>query len=199
VTMGEWASYSLSDFLMFSPQTYWRLVQRYNQGMWPAQAAVLAVALLLLAPAARPWAWRASLLLLSAAWAWVGWAFHWQRYGEIFLAAPWLAAACWLQTTLLAAAAFGLLPQAQRAGDPDAITGRVIVLLALAAYPLQPLLGGSSWSEAEVFGFMPDPTALATLGWLLAAPASRWLRVGLAVLPALSLLFGLATRWTMLQ
>ena len=30
--MSEWWSYRPSDFLMFSPTAYWRLVQRYNIG-----------------------------------------------------------------------------------------------------------------------------------------------------------------------
>jgi hypothetical protein len=46
-----------------------------------------------------------------------------------------------------------------------------------------------------VFAFMPDPTALATLGALLAAASLPWwCRIGLAVLPAASLLLGAATR-----
>lgn len=37
--MSEWWTYTLSDFLMSSPQTYWRLVERYNLAIWPAQMA----------------------------------------------------------------------------------------------------------------------------------------------------------------
>ncbi|MDX1126883.1 hypothetical protein GOL24_21650 [Sinorhizobium medicae] len=35
--MAEWATYTLADFLMFSPRVYFRLVERYNQGLWPFQ------------------------------------------------------------------------------------------------------------------------------------------------------------------
>lgn len=33
--MSEWWTYRLSDFLMFSPATYWRMVERYNREVWP--------------------------------------------------------------------------------------------------------------------------------------------------------------------
>lgn len=193
--MSEWWTYGLSDFLMFSPPTWWRLVARYNAAWWPAQGIGVAAAL------ALPWllrrdglaTQRAALTLLALAWAWVAWAFHWQRYAEIFLAAPWLAAAGGLQAALLAAAA--LLPA--HSGAAPAPTPAAWLLLAVALlFPLLAPLAGRPWSEAEVFGFMPEPTAMATLGILLALRGqARWLRAALALLPALSLLLGAATRW----
>jgi hypothetical protein len=48
-----------------------------------------------------------------------------------------------------------------------------------------------------VFAVMPDPTALTTLG-LLFASNMRW-RAWLAIIPALSLVAGLLTLWTMAQ
>ncbi|HEY0824562.1 MAG TPA: DUF6064 family protein, partial [Ramlibacter sp.] len=79
--MSEWWSYGLSDFLMFSPQAYWRLVARHNAAWWPAQAlaAVVPLALWLLLRDPRAAAARGALCLLALAWASVGWAFHWQR------------------------------------------------------------------------------------------------------------------------
>jgi hypothetical protein len=113
--MTEWWSYGLADFLMFSPQAYWRLVARYNAAWWPAQLPAVAAgaALTWLLARGTPAAGRAALLLLALSWAWVGWAFHWQRYSEIFLAAGWVAAACAVQAlALLAAAALPLRPAA---------------------------------------------------------------------------------------
>lgn len=196
--MGEWASYSLSDLLMFAPATWWRMVARYNEAVWPAQAVAFALGLALLraAGAARPR--RGALLLLAAAWAWVGWGFHWQRYAEIFLGAPWLAAACGAQAALLlAAAAPGEEPAAGARGARSA--GQALIALGLVFYPLVGLANGRPWNELEVFGLMPEPTALVTLGWLLATPGAEWRRFGLALLPIASLLVGLATRWTMAQ
>ena len=50
--------------------------------------------------------------------------------------------------------------------------------LAIFAYPLLALArDGGTWRQAEVFGIVPDPTVVATLGVLLAwrAPAIFWL------------------------
>jgi hypothetical protein len=48
-----------------------------------------------------------------------------------------------------------------------------------------------------VFGLMPDPTALTTLGLLLALRIR--FRAWLAIIPALSLIAGMLTSWTMAQ
>jgi len=191
--MTEWWTYGLSDFLMFSPQAYWRLVGRYNAAWWPAQALATVAPLALLAAmrSRHAWAVRAGLLLLAIGWGWLGWAFHWQRYAEIFLAAPWTAAACALQALLLVMVA--ALPLRGVNRQPAAAAWLLAALALL--YPLLAPLTGHPWAEAEVFGFMPEPTALATLGAVLgctriAGPA----RVLLAILPVLSLALGAATR-----
>lgn len=46
--MSDWATYTLADFLMFSPRVYFRLVERYNQGLWPLQLIFVAGALAIL-------------------------------------------------------------------------------------------------------------------------------------------------------
>src|SRR5690606_35963579 len=43
--------------------------------------------------------------------------------------------------------------------------------LAVVGYPLLALRSARGWSHAEVFGIAPDPTAVATLGMLLACRA----------------------------
>ena len=198
--MTEWWTYRLASFLMFSPQTYWRLVARHNAAWWPAQAlAVLAAgALPWLLRSPRAGAHRVALVLLAGAWAWVGWSFQWRLYAEIFLGARWVAAACALQAVLLLAAA-GCRPSADRAA-PAAGAACWTLLLAALLYPLLAPLTGHPWSEAEVFGFMPEPTALATLGVLAGLRRwPSWARWALAILPVLSLLLGAATRWLIRQ
>ncbi len=194
--MTEWWTYGLSDFLMFSPQAYWRLVARHNDAWWPAQLVGLVSSFGLMVARREPavGTQRVVLLVLAAAWAWVGWAFYWVRYTEIFLGAAWLARACGLQATMLLA--FALLPP----GPPRQVGHRdrtISLLLGCAslAYPLLAWCTGHRWIEAEVFGFMPDPTTLATLGALLALQQDGWRRRVLAVLPVLLLILGLATRW----
>ena len=46
--MSEWWTYSLSDFLMFSPRTYYRLFELYNAAIWPAQLVAIALGVAIL-------------------------------------------------------------------------------------------------------------------------------------------------------
>lgn len=192
--MREWWTYGLSDFLMFSPETYWRLVARHNAAGWPAQLLTGAVpaALLVVLRGGSATTARTVLVVLALAWAWLGHAFYWQRYSEIFLGAPWIAGACGVQSILLAAAA--LRPLRRRDGSPR--PAATALMATALGYPLLAPLTGHPWSEAEVFAFLPDPTAWATLGALLAlrqVPGAA--RLALALLPLLTLLLGALTRW----
>lgn len=195
--MSAWWTYGLSDFLMFSPEAYWRLVERHNAAWWPAQIVALAAAgaVVALPRRAAGWAQRSALLLLALAWAWTAWAFHARSYAEIFLGAPWLALASGAQAVLLAFAAMAGAPLTEPAWRTRAAAGHVLLVTALL-FPLAAPLQGHGWMRAEVFGFMPDPTALATVGALLVlrVPRPAW-RALLAVIPVLSLVLGAATRW----
>lgn len=194
--MSEWWTYRLSDFLMFSPPVYWRLVERYNREAWPLHLLMLGAALLLLWLAARKPAmagrWVAGVL--AAIWLWVGWAFHHQAYAQINWAADYAAIAFALQAGLLV----GLGVMRPRGAVPDTgpalrRAGLALAALAMLAYPVAGLLAGGTWARAEAFGLMPEPTALATLGLLLAAVQAH--RAWLAAIPLLSLAVGWATLW----
>lgn len=191
--MSEWWSYGLSDFLMFSPATYWRLVERYNRDVWPMQPAMLLLggALLWWVRTGRRAAARAVPAALAAVWLWVGWAFHWQRYAPINWAAEYFAAAFGLQAVLLLAAALGRGRDHARPVGWQGGLGLALAGIAVVAYPLLAPLAGRPWSQAEAFGVMPEPTALATLGLLLAMRQRHgaWLML----IPCLALLVGTAT------
>lgn len=200
--MSEWWTYRLSDLLMFSPRTYWRLIELYNRDVWPAQLAALAAGLVALGLAAsrRAGAGRVLAALLAAIWLWVGWAFHWQRYASINWAAPYFALAFALQAVLL----LGLGAWPRDAQAPTACVGVrnlgwLLAVTGVLLYPLAGLLAGRPWTQIELFGVTPEPTALASLGLLLASaqPLSRTRRCLLAIIPTLSLLVGAATLWTM--
>ena len=112
--MSEWWTYTLSDFLLFSPRTYYRLLELYNLAIWPAQLAGVAIGFAIVALAAREATLRGARIvagLLAACWLWIAWAFHYQRYAQINWAAPWFAAAFALQ---------GLAPRRFRRCSPAA-------------------------------------------------------------------------------
>jgi hypothetical protein len=195
--MAEWWSYRLSDFLLFSPRTYHRLFELYNAAIWPAQAAAVLLGLLMLVLLRRGGrlAVPAVAAILAACWAWVAIAFHLDRYATINWAVPWVAAAFLVQAALLVWA--GLIGGRLSAPRLDAAgrAGVGLFLFALLAQPSIGLLLGRPWRQAEIFGVAPDPTAIGTLGLLLAlAGPSRWV---LMVLPTLWCAATGATLWAM--
>lgn len=196
--MSEWWTYHLSDFLLFSPRTYYRLFELYNLDIWPTQVAalVLGLAILVLLRQHEPWASRTIAAILAACWLFVAWAFHLERYATINWAAIWLAAAFALQALLLLWSGMLRGRLKFRIGpDMASRVGLCIFLFALALQPLLGLLLGRSWTQAEIFAVAPDPTAVATLGLLLlAARPARW---SLMIIPLLWCAFSGATLWAM--
>ncbi len=196
--MSDWLSYSLSDFLLFAPRTYYRLFALYNADLWPLQIAPMAagVVILVLAFAERPaWRGRAIAALLAAAWLFVAWAWHLQRYDGINFAGRWLALAFAIQAVLLIVTGvvrdgLRLAPRSHPAG----IAGMAIFVFALAIQPLIGPLAEREWASIELFGLAPDPTAVGTLGLLVAAERMRrWL----FVIPVLWCAVTGLTLWTM--
>lgn len=195
--MSEWWTYAPRDLLMFSPDTYYRLFELHNTALWPTQifmlAAGLAIIALLLRP--TPWAGRAIAVLLAMAWAFVAWAYFYERYATINLAASTYAWTFLAQSILLLVYGAGLgrlcIERPQRAIQWIGVALFVFALL------LQPLIGpltGHTWQGAEMFGIAPDPTVAASLGVLLAAARTPWL---LLPIPLLWCAITGATLWTM--
>ena len=196
--MQDWLSYGLTDFLLFAPRTYYRLFALHNADLWPLHVAVLAAgaAMLWLVLDARPaWRGRAIALLLAAAWVFVGWAWHLQRYDGINFAGRWFAVAFALEGAMilgLGAVRDRLRPAPSL--DPAGIAGASIFAAALLLYPLLAPAFGRGIGSAEVFALAPDPTAVATLGLLLLPARTPWLLVPIPM--AWCAVAGL-TLWTM--
>jgi hypothetical protein len=193
----DWLSYAPADFLMFAPRTYDRLVAGYNQALWPAQLAALALALALPFLLRRGGAHsRVALAILAGFWLWTGWGFHLERFAAINTGAIWFAAGFALEALLLVAAA--TLAKPTRPGRGSRRIERAGLGLLLFAALLQPLVGllaGRDWPEFETVGLMPDPTASATLGALLALGGrTRW---ELLAIPVLWCLVAGAMSWAM--
>jgi hypothetical protein len=207
--MSEWWTYTLSDFLLFSPRVYYRLFELHNQALWPAQILTLVLGLVVFAllfranvradaapNADKHPADRLIPTLLGVLWIWIAWAFFFQRYASINWAAPYVAPVFACEGALLiASGAIGrtLAFTPGRAGRDFA--GLALLASALVGYPLLAPVMGRPWLSAEVFGIAPDPTAVATLAVLaLAHGRARWF---LAPIPLLWCLITGATLWTM--
>ncbi|WP_395055362.1 DUF6064 family protein [Polaromonas sp.] len=200
--MPEWWTYTLSDFLMFSPRIYWRMVEQYNRDFWPLHVLFLAAGLagMGLAASGRALGFRWIACGLAVVWSWVGWAFLWERYAIINWAAQYMAAAFAVQALLLLAAGLMCSRTETTPGTAARMSGGLLASAGLL-YPLLGMALGRPWVQAEVFGMTPEPTALFTLGLLLLSgqPASRAWRFLLFPIPLLGLLLGAATGWTFLN
>lgn len=175
--MSEWWTYRLSDLLMFSAATYYRLFELYNGEVWPLHLLAAAIGILLLSSLwrGRPGA-RMAACLLGLCWAWVGWAYHARRYAEINLAGGYFAGAFWFEAMLLGLAAWrGALVFPESRPGIGMRAGQLVLLAGLVGYPLLAPLSGRPWGQTELFGMTPDPTAIATLGVLLVGRARWWL------------------------
>lgn len=192
--MSEWWTYSLSDFLLFSPATYRRLFALFNADTWPLHVPVLA------AGAAVAWAmWRggpihrrAAALALAVAWGWVACAFFLRHYASINWAAPAVAGAFVVQAAalLVAAAALPVPPSRPR------LAGIALIGFGLLLQPLIGPLLGRPWTQIELFGMAPDPTVTVTLGVLSLGPRTRWPLL-LWPIPLAWCAVDAATLWTM--
>jgi Family of unknown function (DUF6064) len=195
--MGDLLTYALSDFLLFSRETYRRLFELHNEAVWPAQLVAAALGIAILALLRRPGVaqGRAIAAVLAACWLWVAWTFFLERYAAINWAAMYFAAAFALQALLLAWVGVLRRPLVFRPGrDRAGQAGLVVFVFALAVQPLVGLLVGRAWPGIEFFGVAPDPSVVATLGLLLTAERTPW---GLAAIPVLWCAVGGATLWAM--
>jgi hypothetical protein len=196
--MPDWWTYTLSDFLLFSPRTYYRMLERHNESVWPAHilTMLLGVALAGLVRRSSQWQGRVISGTLALLWLWMTWAFLWQRYTGINWAVTYLIPLFALEVLLLlwvgvVRNGLGFQLHASMLG----ILGGGLFLMGLLLYPILAPLLGRGWSTAEVFGVAPDPTVLGTLGVLLLL--ARGPRGLLLAVPLLWCAISAATLWAM--
>jgi hypothetical protein len=195
--MSEWWTYRLSDFLMFSSRTYYRLFELYNTEAWPGHLLALAAGLVLLALAARPvpHGRRIAAGMLAAAWLWVAWGYFHRYYATIHWAGDGIAAAFAVEAGLLLVSALAAKAEpVPGRTDAGGWVGAVLFALAVCGYPFAAPLLGRPWAQAELFGMAPNPTAAATLGLVLRLIRRPW---GLLPIPLLWLAYSGATLWVM--
>ncbi len=184
--MADWRTYSVEDFVPFTSDVYFRLIERVNEALWPLHGLTLfggiAVVVLLLLGRGG-----AAAALLLAVWSSVGIAFFLERYAELTWAGVYFGWAFCLEGLILLVC--GLAGRfndtgAHRFTGPQWV-GFALIATGLIVYPTIAILGGGEdWSRSEVFGIHADPTAVATLGILLIA-AKGWSLWVSAVVPIL--------------
>ncbi len=182
---------------MFSRETYYRLFELYNRGLWPAQILTLTAGVAIATLMVRGARWRGRVIaaLLALVWLIIAWGYFIDRYATINLAAPYFAWGFVIQAVLLVVVGI-ILARITFDGvkTPTATAGIALFLFALVIQPLIGPLAGREWSGMELFGSAPDPTVVGTLGVLLAADRIRW---EFFVIPVLWCAITGATLWIM--
>jgi len=185
----------VADFIPFTAEVYFRLIERVSEDWWPLHLLTLGVGL---AVAGLAWVGRVRFAgsLLAAALGWVGATFLIGEYAQLNWAGAWFGWAF-----LAAAMLLFVLSQPGSATPPGhtcvpRLAGLALVVLGVPAYPVIALLAGRGWSHAEVFGIHPDPTAVAALGialimlrgwrlWIAAVVPAVWCLVSALTLQVL--------------
>lgn len=196
--MPDWLTYRLSDFLLFSPRTYYRMFELYHTQIWPIHLVVLGsvVAIVVLLRSEKEWRDRAIAGVLALWWVWVAIAFHLQRYGTINWTARYFAVLFAIEAIFLVWS--GVVRGRVRfrlSRAPAAYMAVGLLFFALVVEPVAGRMVGRTWRQVEVFGLTPNPTAIATLA-LLALATARPHRA-LLVIPVVWCAIGAATLWAL--
>ena len=185
--MNTGSGYALQDFIPFTADIYFRLLERLGETFWPLHVLTLAlgVATVLLALRSRT---RLACLLIAPVWAFVGFAFFIERYAELNWAGGYMGYLFYGQAILLSLitlAGLGLDYGSRK--RPSTVIGAAIALTGLIGLPFLAPLTAGSWFQAEVFGIHPDPTAMMTLG-LAVIMLRGWVLWLVVIIPAMWLL-----------
>ena len=203
----------------FTAAQFFDVFRSYNSAVWPAQFALIGVALWLVAGLSRtPRRLSRSIgVALAGLWVWMAVAYHAIFFARINPLAYVFAALFLIQAAALVWHGLKtgrLLPDAQPARMRRAL-GLIVVLYALVGYPLIGFVFGQRYPALPTFG-LPCPTTIFTLGiflwcarpvpWTLYIVPAVWAGIAtsaamlfgvaedLALLPALAVSLALSVR-----
>ena len=188
----DWLSYSLQDFIMFTPQVFLRLFVRINQDLWPwpLVIAVLTLAVPFLLVHKRSIFRRLGMALCAVAWLGSGYGFLVGYYGKINWPAAWLGWCFVLQGMLLLALAIAASSSTIRRPGSGFT---VLWLFAVLGLPWITVIAAGQWQALALFGLAPDTTGAASV--LLAMSLSGYQRWLCLIIPLIWVVFSAATLW----
>lgn len=161
----------------FTTEQFFDVFRRYNEAVWPAQAALLAAGLLGVfavyrANARRSWRWaQAALVLAAALWLWSGIVYHKHFLAALVLAGQTFGSLFIAEAGLLLIAAWQNGSTLERASRSSTAVGVSLLVYALAIYPALGMLLGHRYPAAPTFG-VPCPITIFTFGIFCLLPAS---------------------------
>ncbi len=172
--MPEWMSYELVDFLMFSPATYYRMIELYHGSLWPLHLLIFAIIIFLLVKWRQP-PGKSVILLFACAWLPVGVAFFYYQFAPIFWGAYYIAAAFVVQALLLVATIFLKYDSVEGRKQVWKLPVYFMAAVALVAPPLLTMASGRPLATSDLVFATPDPTVVATFSLLCTFRSPWWL------------------------
>jgi len=161
----------------FTTGQFLDVFRRYNEAVWPAQVALIAVALAAAfaayrANVRRSWRWaQVSILLLAALWSWTGIVYHKHFFAALTPAGQTFGSLFIAQAGLLVITAWQNGSSFARASRASRVAGAAIVVYALLVYPALGMLVGHRYPLMPTFG-TPCPTTIFTFGIFCLFPSS---------------------------
>lgn len=150
----------------FTSDQFFGVFLQYNEAVWPAQWALVALAVVVIVTAVRREQRGTAGMTLAVLWLWTAVMYHLLFFREINPVATGFAALFFIEAALLAwHTARGRLRFAPRF-DAHGVAGAALVLYALVFYPLVGFAAGHRFPASPTFG-LPCPTTIFTLGVLL--------------------------------
>ena len=163
--------------LPFSREQFFEVFAAYNSANWGAAVAAYPLALLALVVAWRdaPQAGRWVGAILALMWGWVGFVYQGVYFSQINPIARVFAGAFLLQALLFAIhAAVGRGLKSGPRSRRRSLSGAVMIVYAMAVYPLIGVLAGERYPAMPLFGVAPCPLLIFTFGLLVWATGARW-------------------------
>ncbi len=176
--------------LPFTAEQFFAVFRAYNESVWPAQALLLALALIALALVAVPRRWSGASIsaILAFLWLWIGLTYHLAFFTTINpLAYAFAVLSVAGGLIFLWQGVINRNLRFQLARNARGIIGMALVVYALLVYPLWSVYAGHRYPALPTFG-LPCPTTMFTVG-ILAFMVSPYPRFPLVV-PVLWCLVG---------
>ena len=184
--MQDWLSYSLSDLLLFSEQSYLRQFELYNQWLFPVQWLLYLYGAAFLIALYRRHLKVLRLLFGMTMLLWLvsGYGYLWRLYGAINWMAEYFIALFLLQVLMIGWIVI-LSPVWHRTGlqNKRIVSGLLLCCLTMLLQPVIEVIAGREWTRLSAFAATPDSLCGLTLAFMLALglparyfiPSALWL------------------------
>lgn len=188
-------SLSLRDLLIFSPESYFQIFELSNKALWPFQIALilLTAIVLFLFYKRHPFTSRLIFAWLACVWCFVAYWYFGQYYSQISTYAHNVSYFYYAQAFLLLCyAIFTRHDLGTPYKKPRWMIGGSFIFYGLLIHPIvSSLVWSQPLTHLELFSVAPDPTAIATIGFIILLPVKGYLL--LTAIPSIWLLLSVMT------